>query len=356
MMVDGRFAFLNKYAISLFGAKDAEKLIGTPVIERFHSDYRQSVLEQIEILIKEKKPVPLSEEKIIRLDGSVLDIDINAVPIHFNQIDAGLVFARDVSERKRLEETQKAMEAQLREQQKLEAIGTLAAGVAHEINNPINGIMNYAQLILDSKELSDSQTEYTREIIRETERVSNIVKNLLQFSRQEKQSHSFASVYDIVNKTTSLINTLIKKDQIELDIQLEENLPNIKCRSQQIQQVLMNLLTNARDALNERYRSYSPGKIIRLSANKFSVNGEKWIRIVVEDHGNGIPQAVLDKIFNPFFSTKDKDKGTGLGLSISFGIIKEHNGKIRVDTKEGAYSKFIIELPCDNGWKISDAE
>ena len=163
-------------------------------------------------------------------------------------------------------------------------------------------------------ELSDSQTEYTREIIRETERVSNIVKNLLQFSRQEKQSHSFASVYDIVNKTTSLINTLIKKDQIELDIQLEENLPNIKCRSQQIQQVLMNLLTNARDALNERYTSYSPGKIIRLSANKFSVNGEKWIRIVVEDHGNGIPQAVLDKIFNPFFSTKDKDKGTGLGL------------------------------------------
>ena len=107
----------------------------------------------------------------------------------------------------------------------------------------------------------------------------------------------------------------------------------------------MNLLTNARDALNERYTSYSPGKLIRLSANKFSVNGEKWIRIVVEDHGNGIPQAVLDKIFNPFFSTKDKDKGTGLGLSISFGIIKEHNGKIRVDTKEGAYSKFIIELP-----------
>lgn len=345
IQANGRFAFLNQYAVSLFGAKTADELIGTPTVEMYHPDYRLSALERIKTLNADKKPVPLKEEKIIRMDGSVLDIDINAVPIHFNRLDCGLVFARDISARK-------AMDAQLREQQRLEAVGTLAAGVAHEINNPINGIMNYAQLILDSENLNSEQVKYTEEIISETNRVSSIVKNLLQFSRQEKQSHSFASVYDIIDKTTSLIRTLVKKDQIQLEIQVEEDLPSIKCRSQQIQQVLMNFLTNARDALNDKYADYDENKFIRLTAEKFLENNESWLRITVTDLGAGMPDEVLEKIFNPFYSTKEKDKGTGLGLSISFGIVQEHSGRIKVDTKEGSYTSFILELPFDNGWRI----
>ena len=346
IQANGKFAFLNQRAVSLFGAKTADELIGTPTIEMYHPDYRHSVLERIKALNIDKMSVPLKEEKIIRMDGSVLDIDINAVPIHFNRLDCGLIFARDISARK-------AMDVQLREQQRLEAVGTLAAGIAHEINNPINGIMNYAQLILDSENLNPEQVKYTEEIISETERVSSIVRNLLQFSRQEKQSHSYASVYDIVDKTTSLIRTLVKKDQIQLELHIADDLPSIKCQSQQIQQVLMNFLTNARDALNEKHSDYTEKKLIRLTADQFLENKASGLRITVTDLGNGMSDEVLEKIFNPFYSTKEKEKGTGLGLSISFGIIQEHSGRIKVDTKEGSYTSFILELPFDNGWEIS---
>ncbi len=352
IQIQGKFAFVNRSAVSLFGAESADQLIGTNILDRINPGYRNIIKERIAFVNREKEAIRPVEEVFLRMDGTSINADVSAVPLHFNEEDGALVFARDITERKRLDNMKKEIEAQLREQQKLEAIGTLAGGVAHEINNPINGIMNYAQLILDEIDKDSQAAEYTKEIVHETERVSTIVKNLLQFSRQEKQSHSYASVYDIVDQTVSLIKTIIRKDQIRLDIILEEGLPKIKCRSQQIQQVLMNLLTNARDTLNEKYPDYHENKMIRLSAVLFMSEGRSWIRIIIEDHGNGIPENLREKIFEPFFSTKPKDLGTGLGLSISFGIIKDHHGKIVIDTQEGCYTKFILELPVDNGWTV----
>ena len=353
MQVDGRFAFLNKYAVSLFGASSESELLETPIIDRFHPDSHEIIKDSIEQLKKEKKAVPPYEEVYLKIDGTPIDVDVTAVYLHYNDLDGILVFARDITDRKKLEHVKNEMEAQLRQQQKLEAIGTLAGGVAHEINNPINGIMNYAQLILDNPEQKNEDvTTYAGEIIHETERVATIVKNLLQFSRQEKQSHSYASIYDIVNQTISLIKTVVKRNQIELEVDLDKNLPDIKCRSQQIQQVLMNLMTNARDALNEKYPEYHEDKIIRLQCSQHNEAGRRWMRITVEDHGKGIPMDIREKIYEPFFSTKPKDIGTGLGLSISFGIIKDHHGKITIDSEEGCYTKFILDLPIDNGWSI----
>jgi len=349
----GKFTFLNHFAVSLFGADSEEELLGTPVMDRFHPDYHDAILERISLLNEGKQSVPAKEEVFIKLDGTPVDVDVTAVPLHYMDLDGILVFARDITERKKLEEAKNEVEAQLRQQQKLEAIGTLAGGVAHEINNPINGIMNYAQLILDIEEGKDGESaKYAGEIIHETERVAMIVKNLLQFSRQEKQSHSYANIYDIINQTISLINTVVKRDQITLDLDLENDLPEIKCRSQQIQQVLMNLMTNARDALNEKYPDYHEDKVIRLKCIQFTEEDRRWIRITVEDHGKGISKEIRDKIFEPFFSTKPKDIGTGLGLSISFGIVKDHHGTIEIDSKEGCYTKFMLVLPVDNGWSL----
>ncbi len=159
------------------------------------------------------------------------------------------------------------LEAQLRQSQKLESIGTLASGVAHEINNPINGIMNYAQLIKDDMaEDREAVTEFAGEIIHETKRIATLVSNLLRFARHDKEGHSPARVRDIVEETSSLVRTVMRHDQISLDVDIPEGLPTIRCRSQQIQQVLMNLLTNARDALNDKYQGYDENKIIRLTA------------------------------------------------------------------------------------------
>lgn len=345
-----KFTFLNQSALSLFGAECPEQLIGTSVMDRIHPDYRNFGKAR-NTNVGGKAVSPL-EQVYVRLDGSPVYVDVTQVPIFYSNRDGAIVFARDITERKYLEEKTNEVEAQLRQQQKLEAIGTLAGGVAHEINNPINGIMNYAQLILDAVDKTSVQAEYSKEIIHETERVSVIVKNLLQFSRQEKQSHSYANIYDIVNQTISLVNTIIKKDQIILDVLMDDDLPDIKCRSQQIQQVIMNLLTNARDALNEKYIDYNENKIIRLRCSQYKSNDRRWIRLTVEDHGNGIPKELQEKIFEPFFSTKPKDKGTGLGLSISFGIVKDHHGEISIDTQEGLFTKFILDLPVDNGWNL----
>jgi PAS domain S-box-containing protein len=349
----GEFRFLNHFAVSLFGADSEEQLLDTPVMDRFHPDFHDIIRKRISQLNEGKKSVPVNEEIFVKLDGTPVDVDVTAVPLHYKNLDGALVFARDITERKKLENEKNEVEAQLRQQQKLEAIGTLAGGVAHEINNPINGIMNYAQLILDIEGKKGGESaRYAGEIIHETERVAVIVKNLLQFSRQEKQSHSYANIYDIINQTISLIKTVVKRDQITLKLDLENELPDIKCRSQQIQQVLMNLMTNARDALNEKYPDYHEDKVIQLKCIQFTEKDRRWIRITVEDHGNGISKDIRDKIFEPFFSTKPKDIGTGLGLSISFGIVKDHHGTIEIDSKEGSYTKFMLVLPVDNGWSL----
>ena len=136
----------------------------------------------------------------------------------------------------------------------------------------------------------------------------------------------------------------MKQDQIKLEVNIEENLPKVKCRSQQIQQVLMNLFTNARDALNDKYDSYNDDKKIIILCDKVRIKDKDWVRITVEDHGNGIPKSIQDNIFDPFFTTKDRSRGTGLGLSISYGIIQEHNGKLGFTTKDGEYTMFTIDL------------
>ena len=260
----------------------------------------------------------------------------------------------DVTDRVKAEKERISLETQLRQHQKLEAIGTLASGVAHEINNPLTGIMNYAQLIYDRIDpAEDRLCEFSAGIIDETERVAEIVRNLLTFSRQDRQIHRPARIDDILDKTLSLIRTIIKRDQITLEVDVPDNLPTIKCRSQQIQQVIMNLLTNARDALNERYPEYDPNKICTLTVRPFEKDGQHWLRTTIEDRGMGIPAKIRERIFDPFYTSKDRTRGTGLGLSISLGIVQDHHGKLTFESEKNQFTRFHLDLPIDKG---SDVE
>lgn len=352
----GRFTYANDAMLRLMGAKSPDDLIGRSVLDLIHPEERAALKARIDLLNLHKQPVPMHEETFLRLDGHLSWAEVVSVPVRYNETQGAIVFARDITERKAIEAKRMEMESQLRQQQKLEAIGTLAGGVAHEINNPINGIMNYAQLIIEEMETVSLPSEYAKEILHEANRISEIVRNLLQFSRHEKQSHSSASIYDIIHHTTALVRTIIRKDQIHLKIQIPEGLPEIKCRSQQIQQVLMNLLTNARDALNEKYPGYHDDKVMILSCSQLYQEGHRWLSLAVEDHGNGIPPEVQSKIFEPFFSTKPRESGTGLGLSISYGIVKEHHGDLSFDTEPGKMTRFVLNLPVDNGWDYDREE
>ena len=252
------------------------------------------------------------------------------------------------------------MEAHLRSQQKLEAIGVLASGVAHEINNPINGVLNYSQLIHDIAQNKDtsynenreSVLSYSSEIINESNRISSIVSNLLQLSRNGSKQFIECDIEDLINKILNLVKTIISRDQIEIEVNIDKDLPKIDCREQELQQVVLNLIVNAKDALNAKYEGYNEDKKIIVTAIKKSLlDNMKGIRITIEDHGKGIPAEIQNSIFDPFFTTKSRAEGTGLGLSISYGIIKEHNGELSFETKIGQYTKFNIDLPIKHNLK-----
>ena len=245
------------------------------------------------------------------------------------------------------------MESHLRSQQKLESVGVLASGVAHEINNPLNGILNYGQVILDivkkdeldCNEYRDSIGTFSKEIIKESDRISGVVENLLQFSRTGSKRFVETQIADIINNILNLIDTVIKQDQIVLEVDMQPGLPKIECRSQEIQQVLLNLIINAKDALNAKYKGFDVQKTINVNVSEIDSDKQKMIRITVRDNGNGIPKDIGENIFDPFFTTKSRSEGTGLGLYISFGIVRDHGGQMSFKTKQGEFTQFIVDLP-----------
>ena len=333
---------------------DADAILGKTDADLVGREQAAKSMEITRLVLETGKSI--REELSTTLGGETVFYDLTVEPLRDDSGEiVGVACASvDITERKRAEEERIGLEMQLRQQQKMESIGTLAGGVAHEINNPISGIMGYAQLILDKLGVDSPAAEFAGEIIRETERVAIIVRNLLTFARQEKQAHSPAQMSDILEATLSLIRTVMRHDQITLKVDVPEDLPQIKCRSQQIQQVVMNLLTNARDALNERYPQYDEDKIITVTVKEFENAGAKWIRTTVEDHGVGIPSEVRERMFDPFFTTKPREVGTGLGLSISHGIVRDHHGELTAESEVGEYTRFYLDLRVDNGWELSD--
>jgi two-component system, NtrC family, sensor kinase len=226
------------------------------------------------------------------------------------------------------------------------AIGELAAGVAHEVNNPITGIINFAQLLLDDSEKKSFQAELLTRIVNEGERIALITKNLLSFARATENGNEPIDITQVIKDSLSLIKHQCKKDGIKIKAEYPEGPCQILGNFTQLQQVILNLISNARYALNERYPSTSPDKTIEISCEpQIKEDNRKIIQICIKDTGTGIPQGILKRLFEPFFTTKPSGKGTGLGLSISYGIIQDHNGIIKVDSIMHKYTKMIIELP-----------
>ncbi len=212
--------------------------------------------------------------------------------------------------------------------------------------------MLYAERLLEETKTGSQTEEIASEIITESKRIAEIVENLLSFSRQDKELHSRTSLEKIIRSTISLTNKLIMRDQVSMKLEVPADLPPINCRSQQIMQVLMNLIINARDSLNDRYEKWDANKLITISCKVFSNNERPWIRTTVMDYGAGIPTGIQNRIFDPFFTTKERHKGTGLGLSVSYGIVKEHEGELTFECKENEYTRFHMDLPIGDGGAI----
>jgi len=228
----------------------------------------------------------------------------------------------------------------------LAAIGELAAGVAHEVNNPITGVINFAQLLLDDSEKDSLQAELLGRIVNEGERIALITKNLLSFARESENVNEPIDLIQVVQDSLSLVEHQLKKDGIKINAKYSAEPCRISGNFKQLQQVIVNLLSNARFALNERYPNASPDKTIEITCYPFiKEEGQQITQISIKDSGTGIPQGILKRLFEPFFTTKPSGKGTGLGLSISYGIVQDHGGIIKVDSIMHQYTKMIIEIP-----------
>lgn len=245
---------------------------------------------------------------------------------------------RDITERK-------ASLAAAMHAEQLAAVGEMAAGVAHEINNPINGIINYAQIIRNKSEKGGMIKDIAERMIKESNRIARIVEGLLSFSRRRHEEKMIVSIREILSDSLTLTAAQMRKDNISVKIRLKENLPQIMVQAHEIAQVFINIISNARYALNQKYPGSHDDKSLEITSGLVKKDDRKYVRVSFCDHGTGIPANIIDKVRNPFFTTKPEGKRTGLGLSISHGIVENHEGKLTIDSLKGQFTRIHVDLP-----------
>jgi PAS domain S-box-containing protein len=283
--------------------------------------------------------------------GQAVPVSVSFTPLSTDGEQVMIMSLRDLSVRKQLEAEREEMQRQLYQSSKLASIGELSAGVAHEINNPLNGIINFAQLLKDEE---TPRSEFERQmidgIIDEGERIAQIVRGLLTFARAE--THELRQVHfaESIKTSIALFGHQFEKDGITVKIDLDPDLPLVRADASRLRQVVLNLISNAYHALKTKQVDPNEGKLFRITARRAGKNDE-LVRIEFYDNGVGIKRKDLGKVFDPFFTTRRETGGTGLGLSVSFGIIRDFGGTIKVESEEGKFTRFIIELSAIETWQ-----
>lgn len=260
-----------------------------------------------------------------------------------------ILLVRDLSARKQLEDEKDAIQRQLYESGKLASLGELSAGVAHEINNPLNGIINFAQLLKDEPvNRSEFERQMIDGIIDEGGRITQIVRGLLTFARNDENQPQQINLAEMINTSIALFERQFEKDGVRVEIDIAPDLPPVHGDGSRLRQVVVNMISNAHHALKIRPAGNAQEKLFRIRADvieKLTNGGSSVVRIEFYDNGAGIHQKDISRVFDPFFTTRRDSGGTGLGLSISFGIIRDHGGTITVSSEPGRYTRFQIELP-----------
>jgi len=352
-------AFLKQMRCSraeVIGRKCHEVFQG--VTERCNSEEIVCPLDEV---IKNKRPTRHVMSRI-NSKGSLSHFEVNIFPIweKDGKISRFIEITRDITARlkeeeeitRRLEQMVEERTLQLEEthaklihKDKMASLGKLSASVVHEINNPIAGILNLTILmkrIIDEGDLKDSEIEqfcqYLTLMETETRRISRIVSNLLAFSRQSKMAPKNVNINQLIEQTLILNSNLLKINGVKVEKALSPDLPDVIGSQDQLQQVIMNIVSNAAEAVDA-----AGGGSLRIET-RHSIRSDK-IHVIFKDSGIGIPRENFSKLFEPFFTTKKKGKGVGLGLSVAYGIVREHGGTINVMSEVGKGTTFEIELP-----------
>ncbi|MGI6226249.1 MAG: PAS domain S-box protein [Peptococcales bacterium] len=329
-----KIALANKAAKKILEISKHKGIVGRYYKCIVHSDYAIKVSDINKA--ENRQVTPLIECKYITDSGGTIDVEIEETPFMYQSQPAQLIVFRDITQRKMVEKNLEEAQKILFEKEKLALIGQMAAGMAHEVRNPLATVRGYAQLLQLKEYNKERLNSYLEIIIKEIDRVNNLISDFLQLARPKEPSLKKQDINQLISEFLELFMSQTLYNNIEVIYEPKNNLPKCYLDEDQIKQVLLNLAKNSIDAMPK-------GGKLRI-ATGFNTE-ERQVFIVIEDNGCGIPESVLSKLTMPFFTTKDK--GTGLGLSISYALIRAHGGKIEVESIVKKGTKFTIFLPVE---------
>lgn len=337
---DDKVILANEACVQLFGAQHADELLGRNIYDCFDSSEHTAVRERIHVLRDDGAPVPIRIEKIVRFDGTRVAVEVTAAPFPFRGSRAIHVILRDISERQHLEE-------QLRQSQKMESIGRLAGGVAHDFNNMLSAIIGYTELLLERIPPQDQTYEDLQEILKAANRSADLTRQLLAFSRKQTIAPKDIELNATIAETLKMLKQIIGED-IELTWKPSALPIPVFMDPTQIDQILTNLCINSRDAIDGVGIISIETATMNISVDyiydHLDAQPGEYAVITVSDNGCGMDSETQKIIFEPFFSLKG-EQGTGLGLSMVYGIIQQNKGFITVYSEPGKGTSFKIHLP-----------
>ncbi len=271
--------------------------------------------------------------------GEAFYVNVHACPTKYRGIDAVIIGATDITE-------MMEKDSQLIQASKMTSLGEMSAGIAHELNQPLNVIKmgsEYLQLMIENGALFSevNLAKVSGEISGQVDRATEIISHLRDFSRKTEFSKREIDLNNPVKEALSLIGHQLSLQNIQLTLDLDPDIPLILAHNNRLEQVIFNLVSNARDAINQKKESADGGREIRVRT--FREDGR--VAMAISDTGVGIPQKTLNRIFEPFYTTKDAGKGLGLGLYVTYGIIKDYDGEVRVESESGKGTTFTVSFP-----------
>ena len=251
-----------------------------------------------------------------------------------------VLVARDITSQMQLETEREALRGQLAQAEKLASLGQFVAGIAHEMNNPLQGVLGHLELLIETSDLAKPVRSTLRQIYQEGDRAAKIVRNLLIFTGSQRISRQRLRIDRVLARALTSRAASLRHHRIDVSRQKEDDVPPVSGDGLRLQQALLNILINAEHAIES---AGTPG---RIHTSVSAVNGGDTVRLTVDDTGPGIPPEILPRIFDPFFTTKDVGKGTGLGPAITYGIVLEHGGTIHASNTPEGGARFTIDLPA----------
>ena len=360
---EGRIVFANPSSVRMFGAKSAEDLLGTEMLDRIHPDSRREAEERQHRTMQEGSEGPLVEMRYLRLDGTPFDVENQTARIHFDGEAALQVTAHEISELKRAAAERLVFERKLQETQRLESLGVLAGGIAHDFNNLLTGILGNASLALFELGEKSPAEESLCAIKQGAQRAADLCRQMLAYSGKATFNIRTLSLNGLVKETAGLLQISIAKNA-QLDFCLDPALPLVEVDATQMRQVVMNLVINASDAIGDREGTIrlrtgtvriEPGELGQSGfvAAQALTEGD-YVFLEVADSGCGMAPETQARIFDPFFTTKFT--GRGLGLAAVLGIVRGHKGAIRLSSELGRGTTFTVLLPPAAGPALEPSE